>query len=206
MRDPLVRWLGTQRFTSLYSLAAAVALGWLAYAYSRAPFVPVWTPPAGMAWLTILVNVLACLLVAIGATTPGPTSVGSERRALSPEDPAPGIYRVTRHPVMWGVALWALAHLLVNGDGASMMLFGGLIVLALGGMAHIDQKRARLLGAAWGPVQLTTSAIPFRALLSGRTRMDWAGIGIWRPLGGVALFLALTAAHPWLAGVTALPQ
>ena len=205
VRDPLVTWLGAQRFTSLYSLAAAAALVWLAMAYSNAAYVPIWTPPPDLHWATAALTLVACLLVATGATTPSPTTVGSERRALSPADPAPGIFRVTRHPVMWGVALWSVGHLLANGDGASMMLFGGLLVLALGGMAHIDQKRARVLGAAWGPIQLTTSAIPFRALVTGRTSMDWSGIGMWRPLAGLALYLALTAAHPWFAGVTAVP-
>jgi len=205
VRDPLVRWLGAQRFTSLYSLAATAALVWMVAAYTRAPSVPVWTPPPGTVWPALALNLAACLFVAMGVTTPNPTMVGSERRALSPVDPAPGIFRITRHPVMWGVALWAAAHLLVDGDGAGIMLFGGLLVLALGGMAHIDQKRARLLGSAWGPIQLTTSAVPFAALISRRTSMDWAGIGIWRPLAGIALFLALVLAHPWFAGVAALP-
>jgi uncharacterized membrane protein len=38
--------------------------------------------------------------------------------------PARGIQRVTRHPFLWGVAVWAFVHLIANGDVASLMLFG----------------------------------------------------------------------------------
>ena len=65
-------------------------------------------------------------------------------------------------------------------------------MLAFGGMAHIDGRRGRdALGAAWGPIELTTSVIPFAAIASRRAIMDWAGIGWQRPAGGVAIYLAL---------------
>jgi uncharacterized membrane protein len=46
----------------------------------------------------------------------------------------------------WGVALWALVHLVVNGDLASLILFGSLLVIALGGTVSIDAKRRRKFG------------------------------------------------------------
>ena len=119
-------------------------------------------------------------------------------------DLSPGMLRVTRHPFLWGTALWAASHLLVNGDAASMVLMGGVLVLSLGGMRHIDQRR-EALGGNWGPVKLTTSALPFAALASGRTTMDWRGIGWWRPLLALVLYGALLHGHAWLIGVNALP-
>ncbi|RMD63924.1 MAG: NnrU protein, partial [Alphaproteobacteria bacterium] len=119
--------------------------------------------------------------------------------------PAPGILSVTRHPALWGFALWALSHLAVNGDGASMILMGGILVLSLGGMAHIDVRREEALGAAWGPTRLTTSVVPFAAILSGHTRFDWRGIGWQRPVVGLILYVVLMHAHETLIGVSALP-
>jgi uncharacterized membrane protein len=52
---------------------------------------------------------------------------------------------------------------------------------------------------------MTTSVLPFAAILSGRTRMDWAGIGWWRPLLALAVFLALFLLHSSVIGVSPLP-
>ncbi len=205
LRRPLTKWLGAQGFVTVYSLAVTGALLWMGLAYSAAPVLTVWTPPPELTWIPLVVLPFAGILVVAAFTTPSPTLVGGERFGSSLDDPAPGILRVTRHPFLWGTALWAGAHLLVNGDLASITVFGGILVLCLGGMRHIDQKREASMGAQWGPVKLTTSAVPFAALIAGRTRMDWAGLGWWRPLAGLLLYVVLLGAHPWLIGVTALP-
>ena len=205
LRRPLVKWLGAQGFVTVYSLAVTGALLWMGVAYSAAPALPVWTPPPELTWIPLVVLPFASILVVAGLTTRSPTVVGGERFGSSLDDPAPGVLRITRHPFLWGTALWAASHLLVNGDLASITVFGGFLVLCLGGMRHIDQKREASMGAQWGPVKLTTSAIPFAALIAGRTHMDWAGIGWWRPLAGIVLYLVLLGTHPWLIGVTALP-
>lgn len=206
VREPLVKWLGAQGFLVVYSLGATVALLWMAMSYANAPLMPVWWPPAAFAWVPIVLMPVASILVVAGVTTRSPTMVGGERSGLDPADPAPGILRITRHPFLWGTALWAASHLAVNGDLASIVLFGGLLILSLGGMRHIDQKRARMMGAAWGPILLTTSALPFHAIVTGRTTFDWKGIGVWRPIAGIALYVALILLHPWLFGMPALPQ
>jgi len=55
--------------------------------------------------------------------------------------------RITRHPFLWGAAIWALGHLLVNGDAVSIILFGSILVLSLFGTASIDASAA----ARWAP-------------------------------------------------------
>jgi len=201
-----VKWLGAQGFTTCYSLAMSGTLLWLMLAYSTAPFRDVWQPPVVLYWVPVVLNAIAFVLVFAGVTTRSPTMVGGDKRSpLGPEDPAPGILRVTRHPFLWGTTLWSLSHLTVNGDAASMVLFVGILVLSLGGMWHIDQRRMRSMGAAWGPIQLTTSTIPFAAIASRRTSMDWRGLGLWRPVGGLALYAAFMHLHPWLIGVSAMP-
>ena len=118
---------------------------------------------------------LASLFVVIGLTTPSPTIAGMESQ-LSRDAPARGIVRITRHPFLWGVAVWALAHLTINGDLASVILFGSLLVLAVGGTRFV----------------LSTSNIPFAAIVSGRNRLGAAlrEIGIVPPLIAVAIYTA----------------
>ncbi len=204
VRQQLVARLGERPFLGLYAVLNLAFFAWMVAAYSQAPQMALWPSPSWALYLPLVVMPIASILAVAGATTRSVTSVGGESASEAP-DPAPGILRITRHPVLWAIALWALSHLAANGDAASLIMIGGMLVLALGGMAHIDARRRVSLGAAWGPVELTTSAIPFVALATGRTTMDWAGIGWQRAAGGLALYLALLFAHQWVIGVSPLP-
>jgi len=95
--------------------------------------------------IAIILMLPAALLVVIGLTTPNPTSVAQEGRVGQPPQ---GIVRVSRHPFLTGVALWALVHLIGNGDVASLIFFATWAIVALAGTVSIDAKRRRLLGAA----------------------------------------------------------
>lgn len=206
LRPLLLQRLGERGFRLVYSLAAALALLWMVAAYRAAPFVAVWQPPPVLAWVPLLVMPLASILMVAGLTSPNPTLVGGERLlGTTPVSPAVGILSVTRHPFLWGTGLWALSHLLVNGDLASMVMTGGIAVLSFAGMHHIDLRREASLGADWGPMKLTTSVLPFAAALSGRTAVDWRGIGWWRPLLGLVVYAALLHLHRGLIGVSPLP-
>lgn len=206
LRPLLLRRFGAQGFRLIYSALAAAALIWMVLAYRGAPFLAVWTPAPVFAWVPLLVMPFAAILLVAGLTTPGPTLVGGERYIDStPGSPAVGILSITRHPFLWGTGLWALSHLLTNGDFASMVMMAGIAVLSFGGMLHIDQRREASLGAAWGPMKLTTSVLPFAAVASGRTSVDWRGIGWWRPLLGLAVYAALLHLHVGIIGVSPLP-
>lgn len=190
---------GEARFRLVFSLFSAVTLIWVVMAYGQAPYRPLWNDTALLRLIPVLVLPFACILLVAGLTTPNSTAVGGERAADLP-NPVPGIMRITRHPFLWGVALWALAHLAANGDLASVLLFGGMAGLALGGMPSIDAKAQRRLGAAWGPIAMGSSVLPFGAIVSGRAKFDFQGIGWARIAGGIALYVALLLAHPFIAG------
>ncbi len=204
VRMKLVGWLGETRYLVAYSALMLAAMIWMVMAYIRAPADPVWTTPGGLIWLPVILMPLAIFLIVAGLTTPSPTLAGTKLDDHN-RDLTSGIIRVTRHPFLNGVSLWALVHLLVNGDTRSIVLFAGMFILSAGGMWHIDTRREYQYGADWGPVMLTTSAVPFVALIEKRTTMDWAGIGWWRVLLSVAVYLALIAAHGFVIGRPAWP-
>ena len=200
LRGSLRDQIGEQGFLAIYSLTGIVTFAWFVVAYSRAPVIPVWTPPQWTAWVPIVLMPFASLLLVAGYSTPNPTAVGMERSARA-DDPAPGIMRVTRHPVMWAVGLWALAHLAANGDLASVWFFGVIGALALGGTILIDRKKQLALGSNWQRLASLTSNIPFAALLAGRTRLRRRDIGLLRPLAALLLYAVLFLAHPLFAGM-----
>lgn len=199
-RSWLVQTFGENGFLGLYSAQSIFGLVWLALAYRHAPYVELWGTSAATRWVVLVAMPVAVLLLIASLTTPNPTMVGGER-AFDQTNPARGIFTITRHPMLWGVALWAGAHLIANGDAASLVLFAAMLVLALGGMVHIDIKRRARLGAAWGPFAMATSLLPFQAVVEGRTRLDLAGIGWRRVALTLFVFAGLLLAHPWLSGV-----
>jgi uncharacterized membrane protein len=200
LRGSLRDQLGEQGFLFVYSLTALVTFAWFVVAYARAPIILVWVAPRWTAFVPVLAMPLATVLLVAGYTTANPTAVGMER-SVRADDPAPGILRITRHPVMWAVGLWALSHLIANDDLASLWFFGVIAALALGGTVLIDRKKQLALGSHWQRLAEITSNIPFAALVTGRTRMRWRDIGILRPTAALLLYAVLYLAHPILAGV-----
>jgi uncharacterized membrane protein len=202
---PLRAWLigrvGERPYLVLYSLLTFAVLIWLISAYEGAPYVELWPMAAWSAWVPLPMMPFALLLLVCGVSTLNPTAVGSPD-TLDRADPAPGILRVTRHPFMWGVALWALAHIVPNGDAAAVVLFGTFAVLALVGTLLIDHKFRARRGAQWRRFAAVTSNLPFAAILAGRQHLVLAEIG-WARVGiALALYVVLLALHPWLFGLS----
>ena len=122
IRTAMVKIIGEGAYMGLFSVASVAGLVWLGLAYGQsrgeAWNVAYWgiTPATQHAQLGLML--LAMLLIVPGLTTPNPTSVKQEG-ALEKPDVVKGMLRVTRHPFLWGVAIWSAFHLLANGDEAS---------------------------------------------------------------------------------------
>jgi uncharacterized membrane protein len=203
LRGSLRDQIGEQGFLLIYSLTALVTFAWFVVAYSRAPFITVWTPPPWTAYVPISVMPLATLFLVAGYSTPNRPGVGWERSARA-DDPAPGIMRVTRHPVMWAVGLWAVSHLAAIGDLCSIWFFCVMAGLAFGGTVLIDHKKQLALGSHWQRLASVTSNVPFAALVAGRTRLRWRDIGLLRPLAALLLYAVLFLGHPFFTGVAVM--
>jgi uncharacterized membrane protein len=203
LRDELIERVGERLYRILFSLVALVAIGWLIMAFRAAPFQPVWAESAFFGFLAALVMPVAVLLVVSSLSQANPTAIGQGPDPDAPE-PARGMLRVTRHPMMWGIGLWALAHALANPDLASLVFFGAFAVLAFGGALALDHRLTRVNRPGWGVFVQRTSFVPFQAILEGRQTLVWAEIG-WRRVGvALGLYALLLVAHPWLFGVPAL--
>lgn len=116
-RAALIGRLGEGPYKGLYSLVALAGLVLIVLgfgAYRSAGYVQVWTPPFSI-FHPIALALLWFAFVALVAAYA----------------PASRIKHLLRHPMLVGVKAWALAHLLVNGDLGSMLLFGGLLIWAV---------------------------------------------------------------------------
>src|SRR5262249_49711014 len=131
-----------------------------------------------------------------------PTVAGMESKLAQGADSVRGILRITRHPFLWGTALWSLVHAAFNGDVASLILFGSLLVLAVAGTFSIDAKRRRMFGDRWDGFARTTSNVPFAAIAAGRNQFGAAAreIGLVRPIIAIVVFFVAVALHGSLVG------
>ena len=157
--------MGELPWKGLYSLASILGLALIVWGYGLARQQPVvlWNPPVGMRHAASLLTLIAFVLLA-AAYVP--------RNALKAR---------LHHPMVLGVKVWALAHLLSNGNLADVVLFGGFLLWAV-----LDFRAARQRDRAQGMVYAPgTTAGTVIAVAVGTAA--WAGFAFW--------------AHAWLIGV-----
>lgn len=192
LRTPLARRLGPSGFLAAYSAVSFATFIPLILARRSAGGVDwLWEPSPGL-WIaaTVLMLVAAILLVGSFVKNPAMETMANPRAPI----PAPhGVFRITRHPMMWSFALWAIAHLLVNPQRPAMVVALAILTLALVGAAGQDVKKQHLLGERWAEWEARTSYLPFGRGLAGP---GWPAL-----LGGVALFLLATWLHPIPVGI-----
>ena len=199
-RGRLIGQLGEAGFRLAYSLVAFVTLGWMIWVYGEADNIPLWTAP-DWAWIagSIVMLVASILLVGSFLGNPAFPHPGAEKLAAKP---ARGVFAITRHPMNWSFALWALVHLSVYGSPRNLIVAAGILVLAIAGSIGQDRKKRAAIGRAWQDWEARTSFIPFAALIGGRAKWNAAFPG-WIALGGGALlWLVVTSLH---APRTSLP-
>jgi len=199
LRALAVRLIGEGPYLGLFSLLSAAGLVWMSVAYGRAPMEALW--PA-QHFVPVFVLPFAFVLLACGLLARNPALTG-QAGVLKHGDAARGILRITRHPVMWAIMLWAGAHMLAIGSMRSVVLFGGLLLLAAAGTTLQDARKAKALGDDWKRFAASTSNIPFVAIAQGRTKLVWKEIGWSRPAVGLVLFGVVLYFHSWLFGYRA---
>jgi len=171
VRRSLSERMGEGPYKLFFSVVSAVGLGLIVYGYAKLHVTPgknpiIWSPPAGMRHATLLLMLFASVLL-VAAYIPS------------------RIRTAVKHPMLAAVKLWALAHLLVRGDLASIVLFGSFLAWAV--FDRISVKRR----AALGP-------------LGGRTGGLGGDIAVL-VVGGAFYVLMVLWGHARLIGVPLLP-
>ncbi len=185
LRAPLVARIGEKGFLPLYSLVAFATLGWMVVAFRAAPTVDL-GGSGETGWIVATVITLPALVLFLGSLRGNPAF--PDPGQPKPIDRAPtGVFAVTRHPMMWGFALWAVSHIVLWWSQRTLIAAGAVLFLALAGAHLQDRKKAALLGDGWSGWAAQTSYWPRWGKLAS------AGAVLW--LVSVALWLLATWAH-----------
>ena len=150
--------LGEGRGKGVVAVLALVAISLMIYGYKHTDYVDLWSPPAFLRHINNLLMLIAVVLVNMSA------SRGVMRRWM-------------RHPMLTAVMVWAVAHLMVNGDLASLILFGGIGLWALGDMLMINRMEPAWVPPVPGPIRndliyLSASALLFVVVVAVH---NWLG-------------------------------
>ena len=195
LRAGMVARLGAGGFMGVYSLVSFATLGWMVFAF-RAAYAgaPMLWDAGDAGWIigSLLLWLGSILLVGSFVRNPAfPTGGAPVTRIPDPT----AVFRITRHPMLWGFALWAATHAIVAPSAPSLVLAAAIFILSLGGAWGQDRKKERLIGDPWREWEASTSFVPFGGGL--------ASPGLFALVGGTVLFLFATFAHgaigagPW---------
>lgn len=186
LRGPLVRSMGEKGFLGIYSLIAFATFGWMAWAAYQVPAEPPKWGAGPISWI------IASLLVWLGSVLfagshKGNPALPHPDGPMKPVGEPWGVFRITRHPMMWGFGLWAIAHAMVNPTPSGLVIAEAIGVLAIVGAALQDRKKRQIHGTVWADWSAKTSFIPFGRGLS------WPGTTAF--VAGTVLFLVASWAH-----------
>jgi len=190
LRPTLVNRMGEARYRLGFSIASAVLLLALILGYRAAPYQALWPAPQWSYVWAHLCMAPAFVLLALSLTD-SPTAVTAGKCRFEVH----GVFRITRHPMLNAFALWALGHAPANGDVATLLLLGAILITALNGMASIDRKRAAALGESWTPFAESTSRLPFVAIAQSRNRLALDELSWGRIVLGLVLYLLALGLH-----------
>lgn len=191
LRAPMVKVLKEGGFSAVYSLVSAATLFWVYLAYTAAPAGDL-AGSGEIGWIIASILTLIALVLwagSFGGNPAMPTPKAAEQARAEPK----GMFRVTRHPMMWGFALWALSHIIVMASMRSVITAIAIGFLALVGAKLQDRKKAALMGEAWIEWSGRTSYWPRWGKIFSAGAIYWAiGFAIWLaaswahiPAGGI---------------------
>jgi uncharacterized membrane protein len=173
LRPTLMRALGGKGFQAVYSLVAIVTLSLAVLAFGRAPREPLlWDGHSAVAWTLASVLTFVAMALLLASFVGNPALPGARVAGLSAIMPK-GVYRITRHPMMFAIAIWAVAHVIVAPSPRGLVLMGGMITLAIGGSHLQDLKKDRQHGRDWRAWMRRTSFWPDLSML-GKLGGYWA--------------------------------
>jgi uncharacterized membrane protein len=199
IRQIMVERLAERGFQIIFSVLSVLLLIWMITAYRNAPVTQLWSVPAFM-WLPVLLMPIACILNVCAYSSPNPTAIGGGK-FLKQEEAAKGIFRVTRHPLMSAIAIFAATHMFVAGEVSGLIFFAGLLLTAVFGPTSIDKKLRLKNAESFDRFAAVTSIVPFAAILQGRNRFSLGEIGLMRLGGGLLLYVVFLFAHEYLSNI-----
>lgn len=193
LRSAMVKALGAGGFQAAYSVVSFATLGWVYFAFKAAP--PADLPGSGEAgWIAATIITWPAMVLLAGSLIGNPALPTPLAEAQARAEPK-GVFLVTRHPMMWGIGLWAISHIALLWSTRTLVTALAMGVLALVGARLQDAKKEALMGEAWAAWESKTSYWPRLGKMFS--------VGPVPLVGGTGLWLLGQTLHNQMAGIPA---
>ncbi len=200
LRARSVAIAGEGAYSAIFSILSLLALVWMVMQFNAAAYGDkLWLVPVWWSWVKAALILFAYILIFGGLLTPNPSAPGGAS-VLDNPGAGGGIFAITRHPLMWGVAIWAITHMISQATWRGFAFFGALAATALIG-SYAQQIRKSNTISAWPAFEAKTSFWPFVAIVQGRAKFSLKAIGWWRIAIAVVAWAAVLHFHIWLFSV-----
>ncbi|MBB3390254.1 putative membrane protein [Rhizobium sp. BK275] len=171
-RQAMIDGIGKPAWMAIHSVASILTLIFVIYAFGVARSEPIgllYNPPVGMAHLTVTLMLIAVICLVAGFL------------------PGGYIKTKTKHPIVLSVKIWALAHLLSNGEAYSVLLFTAFLIWGV--VLRISLKRRQQRGEITLPTFVSAKYDLYAVII-----------------GAIVWVLMIWRVHEWLIGVAPLPM
>lgn len=197
LRTALINMMGNPAYMIVYTIISFATFGPAIYAYTNLlPSPPLWLVPDWMSVVAAFLMFLASVLF-IGSQIKNPAMPMPGASEIAMKRPH-GVFKITRHPMMWSFAIWGTAHILVKPTMANLWLMGSVIILAIWGSLGQDRRKTREMGESWQHWQANTSFIPFgKGLATPGSGIIIAGIAFWMIASWAHHGLGYAMVPPW---------
>ncbi|GAC1404745.1 MAG: NnrU family protein [Novosphingobium sp.] len=191
LRKLVARALGERVFLLVYSLVAIGLFGWMVVVFVHTPAGPMlWNGYALLPWTLASLLTLIAIALFIGSLSGNPALPQANMAGVSARKPL-GVFKITRHPMMWSFAIWALSHVIVAPSLRVLILSGTMAFLALVGAHGQDLRKSALNPREWNVWRKRTSYWPQLSAARELGR-QWLSV----PLAWLAItWLHLPAGH-----------
>lgn len=160
LRQRLVALFSDHGFLLFYSLVSLVTFTWAVVAFDRAAHTtPLWDGMHPAAWTLSSILTVVALALILPSFVRNPALPGAKAAGLGTIIPS-GVFMITRHPMMFGLSLWAFAHIVVAPELRVLIFMGTLIVVALLGSHWQDKRKLAQNTREFGPWQRRTKFWP----------------------------------------------
>lgn len=186
LRSGMVKLLGDSGFQAVYSLVSLAFFVWMVFAFRSTPTTAPFWAVSDTLWIAASVLSLISAILFTGSFAGNPALGMPGADEMAQREPA-GVFRVTRHPMMWAFGIWGVSHILIAPRIDIFILIGSIIFLALVGAKAQDGKKAALMGESWQGWSARTSYWPNLAALPR--------VGALPIVGGFILWILISWAH-----------
>jgi uncharacterized membrane protein len=179
MRPAMVRIFGRGGFLGVYSLISLGLLIWMVMAFRAAPTEQSYWVVGDILWVISSILTLFAAVLYAGSMSGNPALPSPGAAELAARTPS-GVFKVTRHPMMWSFAIWGISHILIAPRMDIFIFIGSIIFLALAGSAAQEHKKSKVMGVEWESWLRKTSYWPRLSQFFNIGLANWViGFVIW---------------------------